>query len=117
MTLTAEKYATDLVNSGIGNDILKEVSDILDAVPEIRVDFEDPTVALERKHIIIDRVFPEEIRNCLKLLCDNQDFALWDDICKYCKNGPRCGSCRGTDSWDLPPARRTAAAARPPWGR
>ena len=86
MTLTAEKYATDLVNSGIGNDILKEVSDILDAVPEIRVDFEDPTVALERKHIIIDRVFPEEIRNCLKLLCDNQDFALWDDICKYCKN-------------------------------
>ena len=78
MTLTAEKYATDLVNSGIGNDILKEVSDILDAVPEIRVDFEDPTVALERKHIIIDRVFPEEIRNCLGELYREEEEAEED---------------------------------------
>lgn len=82
MTLTAQNYATDLVNSGVGNDILKEVSGIMEAVPQIRMDFEDPTVSLEKKHIIIERVFPKEIRNFLKLLCDNGDFALWDDICK-----------------------------------
>lgn len=85
MTLTAQNYATDLINGKIGNDILKEVSGIMEAVPQIRMDFEDPTVSLEKKHIIIDRVFPKEIRNFLKLLCDNGDFALWDDICKYRK--------------------------------
>lgn len=86
MTLTAEKYALDLKNTGIGKETLKEVDGILEAVAQIRVDFEDPTISLEKKHLVIDRVFPKDIRNFLKLLCDNQDFSMWDDICKCYKN-------------------------------
>ncbi|MBR5952038.1 MAG: F0F1 ATP synthase subunit alpha, partial [Pseudobutyrivibrio sp.] len=40
----------------------------------------DPTVAIAKKHVVIDRIFPHEIRNFLKLLCDNGDFELFDDI-------------------------------------
>ena len=44
------------------------------------MEFEDPTVSLEKKHLVIDRVFPKEIRNFLKVLCDNGDFGLLDEI-------------------------------------
>ena len=45
------------------------------------MEFEDPTVSIEKKHLIIDRVFPKEIRDFLKILCDNMDFGLFDEIC------------------------------------
>ena len=46
----------------------------------MRVDFENPAVAVEKKHLVIERVFPKEIRNFMKILCDNNDFALFDEI-------------------------------------
>ena len=50
-------------------------------MPQVRSEFEDPTVSIEKKHLIIDRVFPKEIRDFLKILCDNMDFGLFDEIC------------------------------------
>ena len=82
MTSTSISYASDLQNVANAKELLKQVKDILDAVPQIRVEFEDPTVEITKKHIVIDRVFPSEIRNFLKLLCDNDDFNLFDEICE-----------------------------------
>ena len=50
-------------------------------MPQVRSEFEDPTVSIEKKHLIIDRIFPKEIRDFLKILCDNMDFGLFDEIC------------------------------------
>lgn len=86
MTEAAVEYAKDLQKTGLSKDLLSEVNGILEAVPQVRVDFEDPTVALEKKHLVVERVFPKDIRNFLKLLCDNNDFALWDDICASYKH-------------------------------
>ncbi|MCI5806614.1 MAG: F0F1 ATP synthase subunit alpha [Clostridium sp.] len=60
--------------------MLTQVKEILEAVPQVRVDFENPAVAVEKKHLVIERVFPKEIRNFMKILCDNNDFALFDEI-------------------------------------
>lgn len=80
MIRAAIDYAADLKLVENAKTNLQNVKDILDAVPQIAMEFEDPTVSLEKKHLVIDRVFPKEIRNFLKLLCDNGDFALLDEI-------------------------------------
>ena len=86
MTQTAINYANELFKTGITREILSDAKDILDAVPQIRLEFEDPTVELEKKHTVIEKVFPVEIRNFLKLLCDNGDFGLFDGIYQEYKN-------------------------------
>ena len=66
----------------VSRDLIQQVNGILEAVPQVRVDFENPSVPVDKKHMIIDRIFPESVRNSLKILCDNNDFALWNDICE-----------------------------------
>ncbi len=80
MTDQVKDYAKMLLQSGIKKDLLQQTTGILEAVPQVRVDFESPAVSIEKKLIVIDRVFPKDIRNFLKLLCDNHDFALYDEI-------------------------------------
>lgn len=82
MTQAAMNYAQDLRNTEISKDLLQQVKDILDAVPQVRVDFENPAVEVSKKHLVIDRVFPKEIRNFLKILCDNDEFSLFDEVCE-----------------------------------
>ncbi len=80
MTEQVRSYAEMLLKGGVKTDLLQQTGGILDAVPQVRVDFESPAVSIEKKHIVIDRVFPSEIRNFLKILCDNQDFTLYDEV-------------------------------------
>ena len=81
MTQAAIDYATSLRKTETPKELLQQVKDVLEAVPQVRSEFEDPTVSIEKKHLIIDRVFPKEIRDFLKILCDNMDFGLLDEIC------------------------------------
>ena len=81
MTQAAMNYAQDLRNTEISKELLQQVKDILEAVPQVRVDFEDPAVEVSKKHLVIERIFPKEIRNFLKILCDNNDFTLFDEVC------------------------------------
>ena len=80
MTQQAISYAQTLRKTDVSGEILQDVIDILDTVPQIREEFENPMVGIERKHLIIDKVFPGEIRNFLKILCDNNEFELFKDI-------------------------------------
>lgn len=82
MTQASITYASDLHKTTGAKELLRQVKGILEAVPQVRVDFEDPTIAITKKHLVIDRVFPTESRNFLKLLCDNGDFKLFDEICE-----------------------------------
>ena len=82
MTEATIAYAKDLYNSGIPKDALLQTRDILEAVPQIKVELCDPTVLVTKKQMVIDRIFPKEIRAFLKILCDSNDFNLIDDIIK-----------------------------------
>ena len=81
MTNKAYEYAQGMHDLHVSRDLIQQVNGILEAVPQVRVDFENPSVPVDKKHMIIDRIFPESVRNSLKILCDN-DFALWNDICE-----------------------------------
>ena len=80
MTQTAIDYASELVTLPDARELIAQSWDILEAVPAVRAEFEDEAVPISMKHVVIDRVFPIEIRNFLKLLCDNNDFHLFDEI-------------------------------------
>jgi F-type H+-transporting ATPase subunit alpha len=74
-------YAEHMKSTGISKKTLLEVQDIFEAVPQIKVELESGATPVSKKHLIVDRVFPKDIRNFLKLLCDNNDISLWDEIC------------------------------------
>ena len=85
MISTALEYANTMRKLNIAENIVGQTEDILKAVPQILIDFENPAVALTAKHNVIDKVFPGEIRDFLKLLCDKGDMNQWGDIVKAYK--------------------------------
>lgn len=80
MKQEADKYVAMLENMQIPKESLSQSSEIFSAVPQIREMLADPSVLLSKKHEVINKVFPEKVRDVLKLLCDNQEMMLWDDI-------------------------------------
>ena len=85
MISTAIEYANIMRKLNIAENIAGQTEDILKAVPQIQADFENPAVALTAKHNVIDKVFPSEIRDFLKLLCDKGDMNRWGEIVKAYK--------------------------------
>lgn len=86
MTSTALEYARRLRELNIAGDIVGQADDIFLAVPQVKADFENPAAALGAKHNVIDKIFPLEIRDFLKILCDNGDMNLWNDILQAYKD-------------------------------
>lgn len=80
MTNTALNYAKTLLELNIDSDIVGQADDIFTAVPVVKTEFENPEAALTAKHNVIEKVFPIQIRDFLKVLCDNEDIPLWSDI-------------------------------------
>ena len=77
MTQTVIDYAKEMKKLSVTVEDAKRTAEILEALPQITTDFEKPTIELEKKHHMIDMIFPVNIRDFLKLLCDHHDFALF----------------------------------------
>lgn len=80
MIQTASDYAEMLLNLSVSKDVIKQTAEIFAALPQIQIDFSNPVISVEKKHAVIEKVFPKEIRNFLKLLCDNESFDLLEEI-------------------------------------
>ncbi len=80
MTEKINEYARLLKGMEISKESLKAVNDILESLPVITQEFEDPTKSSDKKHQIIERIFPKETRDILKILCDNGDFGLFNEV-------------------------------------
>ena len=86
MISKALDYAKQMRGLNIASDVVDQANDIFTAVPQVKLDFENPGVAVSAKHHVIDKVFPHQIRDLLKVLCDNGDVELWDQILEAYKN-------------------------------
>lgn len=82
MTQTAIDYAKALYGLSVPKETIQQTRDIFETVPQIKADFMDIQVPIEKKHSIIDKVFPKKMRDYLKILCDNQDLDMFDEIIK-----------------------------------
>ena len=82
MLQAVEKYAQMMRRLEIPQDVWQQTADIFEAVPQVLKELSDPTVDLGKRHRVIDKVFPSEIRDFLKLLCDNDIISMFSDICE-----------------------------------
>ena len=80
MIQTVIDYAKEMKKLSVSPKDVKQAAEIIDALPQITLDFDNPTVDLEKKHHVIDMLFPTQIRDFLKLLCDHHDFSLFPQI-------------------------------------
>lgn len=80
MTKHAFDYAGQLHALKVPRGAVQDTAIILRDVPAVKNQLCDPTVPLEKKLLDIDRIFPVEMRDFLKLLCDNDRFGEIDDI-------------------------------------
>ena len=80
MTQTVIDYAKEMKRLSVSNEDVKQTTELLAELPQISIDFEDPTIDLEKKHHMIEMLFPTGIRDFLELLCDHHAFELFPQI-------------------------------------
>ena len=73
-------YAQQLYKMHVPNSEIEETSRIFEVLPETAAQLSDPTVPLENRLAIIDSIFPTEVRDILKVLCQNGLLSSWMDI-------------------------------------
>ena len=85
MVQAVEKYAKMALEMGVNREAVEQSLDIFQSAPQLLETFSNPAVGLAGKHNVIDKVFPQPIRNFLKLLCDNDDIERFPEVCKAYK--------------------------------
>ena len=72
MTQTASNYGTVLFELGVKKEIVEKTKEIFSLTEELPKMLQSPIVSKDAKHRLIEDIFPEEIRNFLKVVCRNQ---------------------------------------------
>lgn len=80
MTQIAINYAKVLYELKISSEAIEEAEKSFVAVPKLKDSLASPVVSNKKKHNIIEKVFPKEIQNFLKVLCDYQSMEVIDEI-------------------------------------
>ncbi len=87
-SLAAVRYARVLHETGVPADRVHKTREIFAEVPQLHDIFVNPTIDLKKKQRVIDRVFPGEMRNFLKVVCKyhrmdliSEIFTSYDAIC------------------------------------
>ena len=105
MTQTANNYGEVLYDLGISREIVEETKRIFSLTTELPKVLNSPVVTLKEKKRLIDVIFPEEIRNFLKVLCDYGSVSQIADIFTAYENcvDARSGILRATLFYVTPP--------------
>ena len=69
-TMTAVRYAAVLDELAVPQEELDRTVQILDSCPELKGMLESPVISKAQRGRVIDRVFPERVRNFLKAAAD-----------------------------------------------
>lgn len=80
MIQAAINYGQVLYELSISESVIEEAASVFKTEPELKRALCSPVVEKKSKHRIIDRIFPAEIRNFLKVLVDRRDIDLVEDI-------------------------------------
>ena len=73
-------YAQQLYRMHVPKSEIEETGRIFEVLPETASQLSDPTVPLENRLAIIDSIFPTEVRDILKVLCQEGVVGSWKDI-------------------------------------
>lgn len=79
-SLIANDYGKVLFEEKTEREAVDTAMDILNGSDELVAALDNPAIPNKEKHNVIDKVFPEEIRNFIKYLCDNGHINIMNDI-------------------------------------
>ena len=86
---SAKQYAHVLYELGISKEAVGETEKLFEEVPVLEETFASPVVPMREKLSSIDKIFPDEIKNFLKVVCRNQRMSEISQILfaydRYCK--------------------------------
>ena len=80
MTQTANNYGEVLFELGIKKDTVEESKRIFSLTEQLHRALESPIISKNEKYSIIEKVFPKEIENFLKVVCDHEKMSYIDEI-------------------------------------
>lgn len=80
MTQTANNYGVILYDLNLKKEVIDSTREILSITPELSKALISPIVSLKDKHKLVEKIFPKEMHNFLKVLCDYQSIDRCDDI-------------------------------------
>ena len=80
MTQTANNYGEVLFELGIKKDTVEESKRIFSLTEQLHRTLESPIISKDEKYSIIEKVFPKEIENFLKVVCDHEKMSYIDEI-------------------------------------
>lgn len=106
MTETSNNYARVLYELSVRQEAVDETRQILLEVPQIEGALQSPVVPFQEKERVIDRIFPDEMRNFLKVVCRHQKIdsigEILDAYDAYCIH--QKGALRAVLTYVTPPA-------------
>ena len=89
MILADDKYVQMLFDMKITRSTVGQTMDIFNTLPMILEELQNPATGLRARHLMIERIFPPEIRDYLKVLCDNDRIGdAYDLLRTYSNNLP-----------------------------
>lgn len=77
---SAARYAEVLVELNLPKEAIEKAREIFSEAPLIADILENPTIRQDKKEKVIDKVFPQEIRNFLKVVCRYRKIELIEEI-------------------------------------
>ena len=80
MTQVANNYGIVLFELGVAKETVDQMKDVFAKTAELPKMLQSPVVSKDAKHRVIDGIFPEEVRNFLKVLCDRREVDMIGDI-------------------------------------
>lgn len=79
-SIAAIRYAKVLFEMGTAETVIAESAQILEETPELLETLGNPVVSKEQKRRLIDRIFPKEIQNFLKVVTDYGKSGILQEI-------------------------------------
>ena len=81
--VAALRYAKVLNELGISKEAVLEAGNIFEKSQELKAALVNPVITKETKHNIIDKVFSEEMRTFLKVVCDHEKMTIAEHTKNY----------------------------------
>lgn len=80
MTAVAVRYVKVLWKLDMPVDEISEAKKIYEENPDLAQALTNPSIFKEEKHAVIERIFPRNLQNFMKILCDYSDMDYFPEI-------------------------------------
>ena len=76
-------YGQVLFELGMKKESLQKAQDMLNENKELLMALENPMITKKEKENVVDKLFSDDLKSFLKIVCDNDDIDCFDEAVEY----------------------------------